>query len=56
MPTGAAGNLTVTDNAPVVLAQPTTLTATCSGLTAGLRYLGVINYAGATERTIVSIG
>ena len=50
------GNLTVTDNVPATLATPVTLTATWSGLTAGLRYLGFVGYAGSTVRTVVSIG
>jgi len=50
------GNLTVSDNLPATLAEPVDLTATWAGLTAGMRYLGVIRYAGATETTLVSIG
>jgi len=56
VPGVAAGNLTVTDNVPVTVATPVDLTATWSGLTSGLRYLGFIEYGTGPERTIVSIG
>ena len=56
VPTGAAGNLTVTDDKPVTLASPVELVASWRGLDPAKRYLGVISYAGATETTIVSIG
>ena len=56
MPTGDAGNLTVTDGKAVTLASPVQLVASWKGLNPSLRYLGVISYASATETTIVSIG
>ena len=56
VPAADAGNLTVDDNVAVTLATPTQLTAHWSGLTAGLRYLGYIQYGTGPERTIVSIG
>ena len=56
VPTGDAGNLTVTDGKPVTLASSVELVASWKGLNPSLRYLGVIAYAGATETTIVSIG
>ena len=56
VPTGDAGNLTVTDGKAVTLASPVQLVASWKGLNPSLRYLGVISYASATETTIVSIG
>lgn len=55
----AAGNLTVTPaTLPVRTAKPATLTATWSGLTAGTRYLGAIDFGDGTSqigRTVVSV-
>jgi hypothetical protein len=60
VPAAAAGNLTVTGAGPVTLATPITLTATWSGLTPGMRYLGFVAYTGpdglAPNRTVISIG
>jgi hypothetical protein len=60
VPATDAGNLTVTGAGPVTLAVPQTLTASWSGLTAGMRYLGFVAYTGpdgvAPNRTVVSIG
>jgi subtilisin family serine protease len=56
VPSAPAGNLTVSDNVPVTLATPVDITATWSGLTAGLRYLGVISYADSESTTVVTIG
>ncbi len=50
------GNVTVTDNVNATLATPVTLTARWSGLDATQRYFGFIGYAGAADRTMVSIG
>ncbi|MGY0230181.1 S8 family peptidase [Longispora urticae] len=56
---GTAGNLTVnTPSLPVVLAKPYSLTATWSGLEAGKRYLGALQYSDgktALPVTIVSV-
>jgi subtilisin family serine protease len=53
----AAGNLTATpDPLPGTLGQPSTVTLSWSGLTAGTPYLGTVGYAGSDARTIVSIG
>jgi subtilisin family serine protease len=49
-------NLTVDDNVPMTIGQPSTLTAHWSGLLPGLRYLGYIQYGAGPERTIVSVG
>ena len=57
VPTGPAGNLTVTPNpATVVGGTPTTLTAAWTGLDPTKRYLGVLSYSGATDQTLVSVG
>jgi len=56
VPATDAGNLVVTGGGPVTLGTPTTLTATWAALDATKRYLGLIGYGGADERTLVSIG
>ncbi|MDX6223807.1 MAG: hypothetical protein QOE64_183 [Frankiales bacterium] len=60
VPSADVGNLVVTGAGPVTLATAKTLTASWSGLTSGLRYLGFIAYSGpdglAPNRTVVSIG
>jgi hypothetical protein len=56
VPDAAAGNLTVTDDVPVTIAVPVTLTASWSGLDPAKRWLGVVSYAGATDVTLVSVG
>jgi subtilisin family serine protease len=59
VPSGPAvpANLTVAPNpASATIGVPLDLTATWSGLDATKRWLGYIEYSGATDRTIVSIG
>lgn len=56
VPSVPAGNLMVSDSVPVTVATPVDLTATWSGLTPGLRYLGYVQYGAGPERTVVSIG
>ena len=57
IPNASAGNLTVTPStASVTTAVPMTFNLTTSGLTAGTRYLGAINFSDGTStlgRTIV---
>ena len=53
----AAGNASVTPNpAAVTQGVDTTLTATWTGLDPAKRYFGVINYAGTTSFTYLSVG
>jgi Subtilase family/Fibronectin type-III domain/Bacterial pre-peptidase C-terminal domain/Peptidase inhibitor I9/PA domain len=56
VPDTAAGNLTVTDNVPVTIGGPVTLTASWSGLDPAQRWFGVVSYANATDVTFISVG
>jgi subtilisin family serine protease len=52
-----AGNATVTPNpASVTSGTPTTLTASWTGLDPAKRWLGLIEYSGATDVTVFSVG
>jgi hypothetical protein len=51
------GNATVTPNpASVTSGTPTTLTANWTGLDPAKRWLGLIEYSGATDVTVLSVG
>jgi hypothetical protein len=51
------GNATVTPNpASVTSGTPTTLTANWTGLDSAKRWLGLIEYSGATDVTVFSVG
>ncbi len=57
VPAADAGNASVTPNpASVTVGVPVTLTAHWSGLDPSKRWLGVISYAGADSKTLLSIG
>ena len=57
MDAAAAGNASVTpDPAPVTQGDDLTLTASWTGLDPAQRYFGVINYAGTTSFTYLSVG
>ena len=57
VPSSTVGNGTVTpDPAPVTVGQPTTLTASWSGLDPAQRWFGVIRYDGADAVTLFSVG
>ena len=54
---GTVGNATVTPNpASVTSGTPTTLTANWTGLDPAKRWLGLIEYSGATDVTVLSVG
>jgi subtilisin family serine protease len=54
---GSAGNATVDPNpATVTSGEPTTLTATWTGLDPAKRWLGLIEYSGASDVTVLSVG
>jgi hypothetical protein len=53
----SAGNGTVTPNpASVTSGSPTTLTANWTGLDPAKRWLGLVEYSGATDVTVLSVG
>jgi hypothetical protein len=56
VPDADAGNLSVTDNVPVTIGVPVTLTASWSGLDPAKRWLGVVSYVGAIDVTLVAVG
>ncbi|WP_246210636.1 S8 family serine peptidase [Nocardioides piscis] len=57
VPAASAGNATITPNpAPVTVGQPTTLTASWSGLDPAKRWFGVIRFADAEAVTFFSVG
>jgi glycine/D-amino acid oxidase-like deaminating enzyme len=57
VPGTSAGNAAVTPNpALVTQGEPTTLTASWTGLDPAKRWFGVIDYAGTTSHTLFSVG
>jgi hypothetical protein len=57
VPPGSAGNASVTPSpTSVTQGAPATLTANWVGLDASKRWLGVISYSGADDKTLFSVG
>lgn len=57
VPSSSAGNASVTPNpAPVTQGDPTTLTASWTGLDPAKRWFGVIDYTGTTSYSLFSVG